>query len=224
MNNKGKDMAWPKGMFSIEVYNPPKKGDWHNARYLVHTTEDGMWTDSLDDALNHLKSWITKIAGEDVTNEQSPSDFITKPVGRVKLKATGANKYAGGDTKWHNVTGYMLSDMNYYDDEDDATMFMMFSMNGEENDQGITVRINGELSDNLMFKDFYSGRPLTAKEAVDIILGNTKPKQPKENKNGRHNDKKADRREVQKVRPVRDRVKRDPKLVRLPNKRSKDSD
>ena len=216
-------MTWPKGMFSIEVYDTPKKGDWHKARYLVHATEDGMWTDNLDDALQHLRSWITKLVGEEVSEEQAINDFIMEPVGKVKLKATGGNRYAGGDSKWHTVTGYMIQDMNYYDEEDGATMFMMFSMYGAKNDQGVTVRIDGNLSDNLTFKDVDSGRPLTAKEAVDTILGNTKPKQPKEKENGRHNDKKTDRRKVQKVRPVRDRVKRDPKLARLPDKRSKNS-
>lgn len=211
-------MTWPKAMFSIELYDPPKKGDWHKAKYLVHCPQDGLWTDSLDDALQHLRSFIVKITGEDVSDEQLVSSFIMKPVGKIKLKETKGNR---GDSKWHTVTGYMLQDLNYYDDDDDPTMFMMFSLNGIENDQGVTVRINGELSDGLMFKDVSSGRPLTAKEAVDIILGNT---QQKEKKNGRHNDKKADRRKVQKVRPVRDRVERDPKLVRLPNKRSKNSD
>jgi len=214
-------MTWPKAMFNIEVYDPPKKGDWHKARYCVHTTEDGLWTDSLDDALQHLRSFIIKLVGEEVSDEQLISSFIMKPAGKVKLKSAAGNR---GDSKWHMITGYMLQDLNYYDDDEDATMFMMFSWNGVENDQGVTVRINGELSDGLMFKDFDSGRPLTAKEAVDIVLGNIKPKQPRENKNGRHNDKKADRRKVQKVRPVRDRVKRDPKLVRLPDKRSKNTD
>lgn len=217
-------MTWPKAMFNIEVYDPPKKGDWHKARYRVHAKEDGLWTDNLDDAMQHLRSFIIKLVGEEISDDQLVDSFIMKPAGKVKLKATGNNQYAGGDSKWHTVTGYMLQDMNYYDDEDDATMFMMFTCNGLENSQGVTVRINGELSDNLIFKDCSSGRPLTAKEAVDTILGNVKPKQPKEKENGRHNDKKADRREVQKVRPVRDRVKRDPKLVRLSNKRTKNPD
>lgn len=221
MNNEGKHMAWPKGMFSIEVYDPPKKGDWHKARYLVHAIQDGLWTDNLDDALHHLRSFITKLVGDEISDEQLISSFIMKPAGKVRLKSTEGNRR---DSKWHIITGYMLQDLNYYDDDDDATMFMMFSLNGIENDQGVTVRINGELSDGLMFKDFDSGRPLTAKEAVDIILGNSQPKQPREKKNGRHNDKKADRRKVQKVRPVRDRVKRDPKLVRLPDERPKNPD
>lgn len=214
-------MTWPKAMFNIEVYDPPKKGDWHKARYRVHATEDGLWTDSLDDALQHLRSFIIKHVGEEVSDEQLVNSFIMKPAGRVKLKAIQGK---GDDSKWHTVTGYMLQDMNYYDDEEDATMFMMFPCGGVENSQGVTMRINGELSDDLIFKDSSSGKPLTAKEAVDIILGNVKPKQPREKKNGRHNDKKTDRRKVQKVRPVRDRVKRDSKLVRLPDERPKDTD
>lgn len=208
-------------MFNIEVYDPPKKGDWHKAKYCVHAREEGLWTDNLDDALQHLRSFIIKLVGEELSDDQLVDSFIMKPAGKVKLKALQGN---GEDSKWHTVTGYMLQDMNYYDDEDDATMFMMFTSNGLENNQGVTVRINGELSDNLTFKDCNSGKPLTAKQAVDIILGNVKPKQPRENKNGRHNNKKADRRKVQKVRPVRDRVKRDSKLVRLPDERPKDTD
>lgn len=218
-------MTWPKAMFSIEVYDPPKKEDWHKARYLVHATEDGLWTDSLDDALQHIKSSIIKTVGEEISDEQSVNDFIMKPVGKVKLKAAGANQYAGGDSKWHTVTGYMIEDLPYVDDEEEhRSIFMMFTWEGKKNDRGVNVKISGKFADNLVFKDAESGRPLTAKEAVDTILGNTKPKQPKESKNGRHNDKKTDRRKVQKVRPVRDRVKGDSKLVRLPNKRSKDSD
>jgi len=214
-------MTWPKAMFNIEVYDPPKKGDWHKAKYCVHAREEGLWTDNLDDALQHLRSFIIKLVGEELSDDQLVDSFIMKPAGKVKLKALQGN---AEDSKWHTVTGYMLQDMNYYDDEDDATMFMMFTSNGLENSQGVTVRINGELSDNLTFKDCNSGKPLTAKQAVDIILGNVKPKQPRENKNGRHNDKKTDRRKVQKVRPVRDRVKGDSKLVRLPDERPKDTD
>jgi hypothetical protein len=214
-------MTWPKAMFNIEVYDHPKKGDWHKAKYCVHAREEGLWTDNLDDALQHLRSFIIKLVGEELSDDQLVGSFIMKPAGKVKLKALQGN---GEDSKWHTVTGYMLQDINYYDDEEDATMFMMFTSNGLENSQGVTVRINGELSDNLTFKDCNSGKPLTAKQAVDIILGNVKPKQPTGNENGRHNDKKADRRKVQKVRPVRNRVKRDSKLVRLPDERPKDTD
>ena len=137
-----------------------------------------------------------------------------KPAGKIKLKATGVNRYAGGDSKWHTVTGYSIEE-HAYADPDDAygSIFMMFTWEGKENNRGVCVKITEEHSDNLVFKDCNSGKSLTAKQAVDIILGNTKPKQPRENKNGRHNDKKTDRRKVQKVRTVRDRVKRDSKLV-----------
>jgi hypothetical protein len=205
-------MAWPKQVISIEMYDVPRKGDWHKERYRVLCSEGGFWTDSLDDALDYAKQQAIRVMGRPDDDDDIMKEIVMKPKGKVLLKAVGNDRYAGGDSKWHIVTGYIESDTSFYDD-DRTQIFAMFTWKGEKDSAGVNIVDNEEQSKGLAFKDSNTGRSLTAAEAIEIITGNTKVKQQKEKKNGRHNDKKTDRRKVQKVRPVRDRVKRNTKLV-----------
>lgn len=205
-------MKMPKAMFNIGVYDSlPKDGDWHKAKYLIHewyTNEDDIWTNDINDVLKHIKSRIIGSVEREEKDELQARDFIMQPNHKVLLKATGKNAYAGGDSKWHLVTGYMIDGGHSHLEEDEENLhksvFMMFSWRGVDNDRGVSIRMNGDFCENLTFKNSDTGKSITPREAVDLIIGRTAVKQQKENKNGRHNDKKTDRRKVQKVRPIRD--------------------
>jgi hypothetical protein len=205
-------MAWPKQVINIEMYDIPRKGDWHKERYRVNCSEGGIWTDSLNDALEYVKAQAIRVMGNPENDNDLMEEIRMKPKGKVLLKAIGNNRYAGGDSKWHLVTSYIESDTSLFDD-DRKQIFAMFTWKGEKDSAGVDITDHEGPSQNLTFKDSDTGRSLTATEAIEIITGNTKVKQQKEKKDGRHNNKKANRRKVQKVRAVRDRVKGDSKLV-----------
>jgi hypothetical protein len=120
-----------------------------------------------------------------------------KPKGKVLLKSTAANQYVGGDSKWHLITGYIEGDDHSI--LGDESIFVTFAWNGEKDERGIDLPLDGNIS-NLIFKrGTISGETITPKQAVDIITGreekNKKQKQ-KEKAHGRHNNKKTDRRKV----------------------------
>jgi hypothetical protein len=205
-------MAWPKQVINIEMYDVPRKGDWHKERYRVHGSDGGIWTDSLDDALEYVKKQAIRVMGNPENDVDPIEEIRMKPKGKVLLKSIGKPGYVGWDSKWHLVTSYIESDTSLFDD-DRKHIFAMFTWKGEKDSAGVDIADHEGPSQKLVFKDSDTGRSLTAAEAIEIITGNTKIKQQKEKKDGRHNNKKTNRRKVQKVRAVRDRVKGDPKLV-----------
>jgi hypothetical protein len=93
------------------------------------------------------------------------------------------------------VTSYIESDTSPFDDDRKQT-FAMFTWKGEKDSTGVDILDHEGPSQNLVFMDSDAGRSLTAAEAIEIITGNTEVKQQKEKKDGRHNNKKANRRKV----------------------------
>jgi hypothetical protein len=45
----------PKYRVDIEVYDFPNKDNWVQARFLVHSFDDVMWTDSVGEAVTFLE-------------------------------------------------------------------------------------------------------------------------------------------------------------------------
>lgn len=179
----------------VEVYNDPKKGDWHQAKYLVRGIDDVYWTNDITSVLRYLEEDLERI--EEEQSGQDPfKEFRLKPNGKVFLRATGANRYSGGDSKWHLVTGYIHGTEESPFGED--FIYATFTWNGEKNGVGVDLSLKERECKNLEFRLGSSrGQPITEQQAVDIIVGR-EPKK-KENKtkgkskNGRHNNKKADR-------------------------------
>lgn len=84
-----------------------------------------------------------------------------KPQGTVFLRATGANRFAGGDSSWHRVTGYKIVD---------DTLELTFLWRGEKDGRGVGIRLDSSNGQNLAFRlNSSSGQPITMKQAIDII-------------------------------------------------------
>lgn len=46
----------------IEIYDKFGDGHWAQARYLVHGSDDVLWTDSIDDAMAFMRESLEKIS------------------------------------------------------------------------------------------------------------------------------------------------------------------
>lgn len=48
----------------IQVYKNYGEGYWVQEHYLVHGTDDALWTNSIDDAVNYLRNELVRIETE----------------------------------------------------------------------------------------------------------------------------------------------------------------
>jgi len=64
MNNINKNMA-DGFILDIQIYKNYGEGFWAQAHYLVHGTDDVVWTNSLDDAVSYLRSELERIEKND---------------------------------------------------------------------------------------------------------------------------------------------------------------
>ena len=125
------------------------------------------------------------------------NEAIEKPKGKVYIKATGANRYMGGDSNWHLITGYKPEKGVGSQPNDVKSIFATFTWRGERNGMGVTLdsdggawndtpskrderdRINKALGLNppkhgpnlAAKKDSPSGQPITLQQAYKIITG-----------------------------------------------------
>ena len=55
----------PNLMVDIEFYQYHGEGYWAQAKYLVHGTDDVLWTNDIDAALNYLREELERAEGEE---------------------------------------------------------------------------------------------------------------------------------------------------------------
>jgi|688.fasta_scaffold07808_4 hypothetical protein len=183
-----------KRVLSLDIYDVPKK---NKTKYVVRGPDCIYSTNDIDEVLEKIR---TEAVGEVDSNKDLDDgfkDLRMKPKGKVLLKAKTSNQYAGGDSKWHLVTGYIEGDD--YSILGDESIFVTFAWNGEKDERGIDLPLDGKISNIIFKRGTISGEEITAKQAVDIITGReekNKKQKPKEKAHGRHNNKKADRRKV----------------------------
>lgn len=102
---------------------------------------------------------------------------IEKANGKVYIKATGANRYMGGDSNWHLITGYEYEkELTGSQPKDVKEIRATFTWQGKRNGIGVSIYSDGGewLGGNLPLvakKDSPSGQPITLQHAYKIITG-----------------------------------------------------
>jgi hypothetical protein len=189
--NKIKDN---RSVIILEIYDIPKKG---KSKYVIRGIDSVYSTNDIDHAIERMKIEAVEEAYKHEDLDEDFKEMTMKPKGKVLLKSTAANQYVGGDSKWHLITGYIKGDD--YSILGDESIFVTFAWNGEKDERGIDLPLDGKISNIIFKRGTISGEEITAKQAVDIITGReekNKKQKPKEKAHGRHNNKKADRRKV----------------------------
>ena len=132
------------------------------------------------------------------TFKNNLNETIEKPKGKVYIKATGANRYMGGDSNWHLITGYEYEKgLTGSQPKDVKEIRATFTWKGERNGIGVSLYSDGgewlhnpskrdEMNQiykklglnppppgpNLVAKkDSSSGQPITLQQAYKIITG-----------------------------------------------------
>ena len=131
------------------------------------------------------------------TFKNNLNETIEKPKGKVYIKATGANRFMGGDSNWHLVTGYEFEKGLSSQPKDVKSIRATFTWRGERNGMGVGLDSDGgawndtpskrderdrtykdlglnppQHGPNLVAKkDSPSGQPITLQQAYKIITG-----------------------------------------------------